>query len=141
MIQTILYFIKFLMPRWLQILKNLPWNIRACMCMRAMSLWLCPLCNPMDCSPPGSFVCLWSPPGSSSPGKNTGEGCHALLQGIFPTKGSNPHLLYIWHNYRFLSIIYQHFIIVKQIFCFLLLISPRLNWVYKNAVCNKIFNK
>ena len=25
--------------------------------------------------------------------KNTGVGCHALLQGIFPTQGSNPHLL------------------------------------------------
>ena len=27
------------------------------------------------------------------PGKNTGVGCHFLLQGIFPTQGSNPHLL------------------------------------------------
>ena len=36
------------------------------------------LCNPMDCSLPGS----------SSPGKNTGVGCHALLQGIFLTQGS-----------------------------------------------------
>ena len=43
------------------------------------------LCDPMDCSPPGS--CPWD-----SPGKNTGVGCHALLQGIFPTQGSNPHL-------------------------------------------------
>ena len=41
---------------------------------------------------------LW-PPGSSvhghSPGKNTGVGCHALLQGIFPTQRSKsglPHL-------------------------------------------------
>ena len=25
-------------------------------------------------------------------GQNTGVGCHALLQGIFPTQGSNPHL-------------------------------------------------
>ena len=29
-----------------------------------------------------------------SPGKNIGVGCHALLQGIFPTQGSNPGLLY-----------------------------------------------
>ena len=29
-----------------------------------------------------------------SPGKNTGVGCHALLQGIFPTQGSNPGLPY-----------------------------------------------
>ena len=27
-----------------------------------------------------------------SPGKYTGVGCHALLQGIFPTQGSNPRL-------------------------------------------------
>ena len=44
------------------------------------------LCDPMDCSPPGSSV------HGDSPGKNTGMGCHALLQGIFPTQGSNPGL-------------------------------------------------
>ena len=27
-----------------------------------------------------------------SPGKNTGMGCHALLQGIFPAQGWNLHL-------------------------------------------------
>jgi len=27
------------------------------------------------------------------PGKNTGVGCHFLIQGIFLTQGSNPHLL------------------------------------------------
>ena len=31
------------------------------------------------------------------PGKNTGVGCHALLQGIFPTQGSNPCLLRLLH--------------------------------------------
>ena len=44
------------------------------------------LCDPMDCSPPGSSVY------GDAPGKNTGVGCHALLQGTFPTKGSNPGL-------------------------------------------------
>ena len=29
-------------------------------------------------------------------GKNTGVGCHALLQGIFPTQGSNPGLQHCW---------------------------------------------
>ena len=29
-----------------------------------------------------------------SPDKNTGVGCHALLQGIFPTRGLNPGLLH-----------------------------------------------
>ena len=28
------------------------------------------------------------------PGKNTGVGCHFLLQGIFPSQGLNPHLLH-----------------------------------------------
>ena len=28
------------------------------------------------------------------PGKNTGVGCHSILQGIFPTQRSNPHLLH-----------------------------------------------
>ena len=37
---------------------------------------------------PTRLLCPWD-----SPGKNTGMGCHALLQGIFPTQGSNPHLL------------------------------------------------
>ena len=30
-------------------------------------------------------------------GKDTGAHCHALLQGIFPTQGSNPHLLNLLH--------------------------------------------
>ena len=47
----------------------------------------CPtLCDSMDCSPPGSSV------HGDSPDKNTGVGSHALLQGIFPTQGSNPGL-------------------------------------------------
>ena len=33
-------------------------------------------------------LCPWD-----SPGKNTGMGCHFFLQGIFPTRGSNPCLL------------------------------------------------
>ena len=31
------------------------------------------------------LLCPWG-----SPGNNTEVGCHALLQGIFPTQGSNP---------------------------------------------------
>ena len=41
----------------------------------------CPtLCDPMDYSP-------WN-----SPGQSTGVGYHSLLQGIFPSQGSNPGL-------------------------------------------------
>ena len=46
------------------------------------------LCGPMDCSPPGSSV------HGDSPSKNTGVGCHSLLQGTFSTQGSNPGLLH-----------------------------------------------
>ena len=46
------------------------------------------LCNPMDCSQPGSSV------HEDSPGKNTGVGSHSLLLGIFPTRGSNLGLLH-----------------------------------------------
>ena len=38
------------------------------------------------------FLCPWD-----SPDRNTGVGCHALLQGIFPTRGSNLHLLHLLH--------------------------------------------
>ena len=44
------------------------------------------VCEPMDCSLPGSTV------HGGPPGKNTGVSCQALLQGIFPTQGSNPGL-------------------------------------------------
>ena len=44
------------------------------------------LCDPMVCSLPG-FSCPWDFPGNS-----TGVDCHFLLQGIFPTQGSNPGL-------------------------------------------------
>ena len=44
--------------------------------------------EPMEYSPLGSSV-----HGDSS-GKNTGVGCHALLQGIFPTQGLNLGLLH-----------------------------------------------
>ena len=54
------------------------------MCLVTQS---CPtLCNPMDSSLLGFSV------HEDSPGKNTGVGCRALLQGIFPNQGSNLRL-------------------------------------------------
>ena len=45
---------------------------------------------------PARLLCPWD-----SPGKNTGVGCYALLQGIFLTQGSNPRLLCCrWTVYR-----------------------------------------
>ena len=58
------------------------WALRVCVSHSVMSdslqpygLW------------PARLLCLWD-----SPGKNTGVGCHAFLQGIFPTQGLNPCL-------------------------------------------------
>ena len=59
-------------------------NSAAVLCLVAQSCSI--LFNPMDCSPLGTSV------HGDSPGKNTRVGCHALLQGIFPTQGSNPGL-------------------------------------------------
>ena len=58
--------------------------MHVCVHMRAQSLQsYLALCDPMDCILPGSSI------HGDSPGKNTGEGCRALLQGIFPTQGLN----------------------------------------------------
>ena len=60
-----------------------------CECHTVLVTQSCPtLCDPEDCSPPGSSV------HGDSPGKNTGVLCHALLQGIFPTQGSNSGLMH-----------------------------------------------
>ena len=59
---------------------------------------MCPsLGDPMDWSPPDSSV------HGDSPGKNTGVGCHALFQRIFPTQGLNPGLLHCWRILYILS--------------------------------------
>ena len=39
---------------------------------------------------PARLLCPWD-----SPGKRTGVGCHALLQGIFPTQGLNPLFFFL----------------------------------------------
>ena len=54
-----------------------------CCCLVAKSCST--LFNLMDCSSPGYSV---------NGIFQTGVGCHFLLQGIFPTQRSNPHLLH-----------------------------------------------
>ena len=58
---------------------------KGCVCMLVAKSCLT-LCDPMG---PARLLCPWD-----SPGKNTGVGCHCLLQGIFPNQGSNPRLLH-----------------------------------------------
>ena len=68
---------------FLRVIRSLcvPETVCAVLCLVAQP---CPtFCNPMDCSLPGSSV------HRDSPDKNTGVGCHALFQGIFPTQGLN----------------------------------------------------
>src|SRR5574337_32067 len=59
------------------------------MCLVAQSCLT--LCDSMDCSSTRLLCAL------DFPGKNTGVGCHFLLQGIFLTQGSNLHLLHLLH--------------------------------------------
>ena len=64
--------------------KERPSWSRVCMCL--VTQMCVTLCDPMDCNPPGTSV-----------------GCHALLQGIFPTQGSNPdvpHCRWILYHLR-----------------------------------------
>ena len=53
---------------------------------------LCAQSWPTLCDPrglwPARLLCPWD-----FPGQHIGVGCHFLLQGLFPTKGSNLHLL------------------------------------------------
>ena len=68
---------------------------RDMMCL--VTQWCPTLCNPMDCSPTGSSVL------GDSPDKNTRVGCHAFLQGTFPTQGWNSALLHCRRILYFLS--------------------------------------
>ena len=56
--------------------------MHVCVCLIAQSCLT--LCYLLECSPPGK--CPWD-----SPGKNTGVGCQAVLQGVFPSQGWNPY--------------------------------------------------
>ena len=63
------------------------WILRVCMPSLSRCVWLFAIHWTAACQAP-----LWD-----SPGKNTGVGCHAHLQGIFPTQGLNLHLLCLLH--------------------------------------------
>ena len=56
-------------------------------CVHANLLQLCSTLRLYGLEP-ARLLCSWD-----SPGKNTGVGCHALLQGLFQTQGLNPPLL------------------------------------------------
>ena len=64
---------------------------KRCTCLYAKSLESCPALQPYGLQPT-RLLCPWD-----SPGKNTGVGCCTLFQWIFPTQGSNLHLLHLLH--------------------------------------------
>ena len=69
-----------------------------CICCVCLVDQLCPtLFYKMDHSPPGSSVY------GDSPVKNTGMGCHFLLEGIFLTQGLNPGFLHYRQTLYYLS--------------------------------------
>ena len=61
-------------------------TVSVCVCVRAHSVVSDSL--QLHGLQPARLLCPWD-----SPGRNTGVGCHSLLQGIFPIQGLNPHLL------------------------------------------------
>ena len=103
------------MGLWASIFLSIKWSV--CGCVTLLPSWPT-LCDHLDYSWPGSSVCRilqarilervaltsrfsrvhlcatsWTVVCQDSPGKNTGVGCHFLLQGIFLTQGSSLRLL------------------------------------------------
>ena len=80
---------------WLETLLSM--IICSCICVTANGLQ------------PARLLCPWA-----SPGKNTGVGCHFLLQGIFPTQRWNPclllgrQILYHWATGEALNILFYN---------------------------------
>ena len=69
-------------------MQNVPGLYYHCYCLTSLVAQSCPvLRDPMDCSTPGS------PSPWDFPGRNTGLGCHFLLQGTCMTQGLNSWLL------------------------------------------------
>ena len=62
----------------------------SCACVLSCFRWVWPFVIPWTVA--HRLLCQWD-----SPGKNTGVGCHALLQGVFLTQGSNLGLLCLLH--------------------------------------------
>ena len=85
--KTLIFIIKF--TSFWQVKKNMLYlNYVSFMYVCAQWLSHIWLVNPMECCLPR--LCVHG----ILQGKNTGESCHFLLQGIFPTQGSSPRLLH-----------------------------------------------
>ena len=94
--QTPLAFLKYLLLTLSLVFLFVSTCISALCCAVCLVAHSClTLCTLMDCRRPSLSV------QGDSPGKNTGVGCHALLQGVFPTQESSPghlHCLQILYH-------------------------------------------
>ena len=73
---------------------------------------------------PTRLLCLWD-----SPGKNTRVGCHALLQGIFPTQGQKPEILWTC----LLNLLAGGFFTTSATWEAHLLLTTSLQWFWKTG--------
>ena len=85
-LQALLTISGLALPRWNQVLLRLLnfsvcFSLHACLLNHFSHIWL--FATPWAMQP-ARLLCPWD-----SPGKNTGVGCQARLQGIFLTQGSN----------------------------------------------------
>jgi len=73
------------------------WQFKCIQCTRltesSVCVCVCVCVCACACAQLLNCVQLFASPPLNFPGKNTGAGCHILLQGIFLTQGSNLHLL------------------------------------------------
>ena len=78
---------------------GLSWEgpIGSCSVIGIYKVYVCAVLS--YCVMSNSFVTVahQAPLSMGLPRQDTGVGCHFLLQGVFLTQGSNPHLLYILH--------------------------------------------
>ena len=95
--------LKALYTKKVELVRQMCFSCKSCALPKLNSLWLfriiidrqterfaqsCPTLQPHRLQPT-RLLCPWD-----SPSKNTGVGCHSLLQGIFPTLGLNLSLPY-----------------------------------------------
>ena len=105
------------------------WGVSpAALCsVMSYSLW------PRDCRLSGSSVL------GNSLGTNPGVGCYALLQGIFPTPGSNPGLLHCRRIFYHLSPQGSSRILEWAAYLFPRGSSPPRNWAGISCIAGRFF--
>ena len=80
-----------------QLSKSVPFSLHPC-----QHFFICSVCVLSHISRVPLFATIWTvacqAPLSVGFSRQEGVGCHALLQGIFLTEGSNLHLLHLLHS-------------------------------------------